>query len=128
MSIKITTPRRTIETVTHYLAYSFGNDGCGFNFPCDKDGKIIYEGMQVCALANLERCEKGEDGITFDGLKTHTSSYRAPAEALCSCGRTIYLDDPLDNECECGKCYNMSGKQVTPSWQCDEQGNPYEDN
>ena len=127
MSIKIIQPRRTIETVTHYLAYSIGNDGCGYSFPCDESG-VIFPLDNEAAKDNFKRCLSGEDGITFDGLKTHTNSYRAPAEALCTCGRTVYLDDPLDNECECGKCYNMSGQQVTPSWQCDEQGNPYEDN
>ncbi len=42
----------------------------------------------------------------------------------CSCGRKLTLYYALDNECSCGKCYNSSGQSVTPSYQCDAQGNP----
>lgn len=58
----------------------------------------------------------------------HAHYYKSPAEARCTCGALIELPDALDNECACGRCYNMAGQQVTPSWKCDEQGNPYEEN
>ena len=45
----------------------------------------------------------------------------------CICGQEIELYDPLDNVCDdCGQCYNAFGQQVTPSWECDDQGNPYD--
>lgn len=50
-----------------------------------------------------------------------------PALARCRCGTKLYLDDPLDNVCGgCGACYNMSGQRVTPSHECDAQGNPFD--
>lgn len=50
----------------------------------------------------------------------------SPAEGFCTCGTLVMLSDPLDNVCDnCGRCYNSSGQMVTPSWQCDEQGEPY---
>lgn len=50
-----------------------------------------------------------------------------PAMARCHCGSEICLADALDNTCDdCGRTYNMSGQEVTPSWQCDAQGNPYD--
>ena len=49
-----------------------------------------------------------------------------PALALCTCGRQIVLHDPLDNYCNCGRVYNMSGQSVIPSNQCDAQGEPYD--
>lgn len=72
------------------------------------------------------------DAIDFDGecpkcgsMDTHV--YREPAIARCSCGARITLSDPLDNECgSCGRCCNSSGQEVVPSWDCDEQGNPYD--
>lgn len=60
-------------------------------------------------------------------IKERHSEYRgSPAVGQCHCGREVLLDDPLDNVCNnCGRCYNMSGQEVTPSWDCDEEGNPY---
>ena len=50
-----------------------------------------------------------------------------PAIARCTCGESIELSDPLDNTCyDCGRTFNSSGQEVTPSWQCDRQGNPFE--
>ena len=36
----------------------------------------------------------------------------APAVGECECGRAVTLDDPLDNVCDCGHIYNMSGQEV----------------
>lgn len=60
--------------------------------------------------------------------KPRSADYKgSPAEALCACGHTVVLSDPLDNICDfCQRCYNMSGQEVTPSWECDAQGNPYD--
>ena len=41
-----------------------------------------------------------------------------PATGVCVCGEEVILRDPLDNPCDCGLCYNMSGQEVVPSWQC----------
>jgi hypothetical protein len=57
----------------------------------------------------------------------HDDYERSPAEGRCNCGKMVILDDPLDNQCDCGRCYNSGGQEVTPSWECDEQGNPYAD-
>jgi hypothetical protein len=57
----------------------------------------------------------------------HADYHKSPAEGQCHCGCIVVLDNPLDNLCECGLCYNMSGQRVTPSWECDDQGNPFED-
>lgn len=44
-------------------------------------------------------------------------------EIICSCGEEVYLIDPLDNLCTCGKCYNLFGQEVTPSneWTSEEK-------
>jgi hypothetical protein len=56
----------------------------------------------------------------------HQDYARSPAEGRCNCGRIVVLEDPLDNFCDCGRCYNSSGQEVTASSQCDDQGNPLE--
>lgn len=34
---------------------------------------------------------------------------------VCDCGTTVYLDDPLTNECPtCGKLYNGFGQELAP--------------
>lgn len=59
--------------------------------------------------------------------RTRTEFGVTPAVARCTCGAEVDLGHPLDNVCDaCGRCFNMSGQEVTPSWQCDEQGNPLE--
>ena len=51
----------------------------------------------------------------------------SPAIARCTCGAEVELRDPLDNVCDaCDKCYNLSGQEVIPSWECDDQGEPYD--
>jgi len=52
---------------------------------------------------------------------------RSPAIARCKCGREIELADSLDNSCRCGRCFNMSGREVVSSSRCDSQGEPYGD-
>ncbi len=42
-------------------------------------------------------------------------SYSEAASVRCDCGATIWLDDPLYNECErCGLACNMSGQRLAP--------------
>lgn len=39
----------------------------------------------------------------------------------CDCGTTVYLDDPLTNECpECEKLYNGFGQELSPPDEWDE--------
>lgn len=54
------------------------------------------------------------------------TGYIVPAIGKCRCGAEVQLSHPLDNECGCGLCYNMSGQTVIPSWKCDAQGEPYD--
>jgi hypothetical protein len=34
-------------------------------------------------------------------------------EIKCSCGKTLYLDDPMTNECSCGRFYNGFGNALS---------------
>jgi hypothetical protein len=46
------------------------------------------------------------------GPKLNRWETPTPAVGLCACGRRVYLSHPLDNECDCGLIYNMSGQRV----------------
>lgn len=123
MSIPILNPRRTIEDVSYALCFDRKDEpNCGYSFECDEHGKLAD--LPPAALANLEFCRTSNE-VTGGNIRRHVHSYRAPAEAQCHCGDIVLLSDPLDNTCSCGRCYNMSGQEVIPSWECDDQGNPY---
>lgn len=38
-----------------------------------------------------------------------------PAVGQCECGRRVVLQDPLTNDCACGRAYNVAGNQVKNS-------------
>lgn len=62
------------------------------------------------------------------GMKVNRWDTPEPAEGECSCGQTVVLYNPLSNECDCGKIYNMSGQQVRAREEdCDDSGVPLSD-
>ena len=124
---KIIRERRTIETVEHHQTYVWRDTpGAGFSFDCNEQGVIDESKLQPAAVENLAFCRANPDQIADAGIRTYRNTYRAPAELLCDCRRIVFLNDPLDNDCTCGRCYNMSGQQVINSRDCDEQGEPYD--
>lgn len=51
-----------------------------------------------------------------------------PRVKVCDdCGSKIQLTAPLDNDCQCGACYNLSGQRVMSSDDCRWDGHPLED-
>ena len=94
----------------------------GFGFPCDEHGNLEPTDNPF-AKENLEGCLSGKFDVIDKGIEKCVNRYREPAIGKCECGVELTLNDPLDNYCECGRCYNSSGQKVTPSSECDEQGN-----
>ena len=119
MGIQIVEPRHT--EYTYGLFFCRKGETGGFSFPCDIKGNIFTDKLEPIALESLRDCQ---DRTQFDPPVVHTYQNRVPATGRCGCGRLVSLDNPLDNPCDCGACYNMSGQQVTPSWECNEQGEP----
>ena len=98
----------------------------GFGFPCDEHGNLEPTDNPY-AKENREGCLSGKFDVIDKGIEKYVNRYREPAIGKCECGAELTLNDPLDNHCECGRCYNSSGQSVTPSSECDEQGNPLAD-
>ena len=116
--------KRTVLYTREFDDAKNPNSGRGFSFDCDENGEVFRfnENAFQCFL----ECIEGKHCVIDKGLKKHDTFYRSPAIGKCDCGREIELYDPLDNFCGCGECYNSSGQRVTPSSDCDDQGNPYE--
>jgi len=116
MSIKITKHRRMVEEKSYTLSYDrIDMPGAGFAFPCDEHG--VLAPMLPMAQSSYEECQSsGEYNPPY--IQTFVRRYSEPAEAICHCGRTVYLEDPMDNECDCGRCFNMSGREVLPMSAC----------
>lgn len=114
MPIQIITPRKHVEAVSYHLHYSHKDaPGCGYSFDCDEAGNPTS--TNPASIKNLAMCRKSTDYV-FTGISTYTNRYTEAATARCYCGAVVSLDDPLDNDCVCGKCYNMSGQEVTPNY------------
>lgn len=50
--------------------------------------------------------------IARRGPKLNQWDTPTPAIGECDCGRHVVLQNPLNNECQCGKNYNLSGNRV----------------
>lgn len=129
MPIPIIKPFRRVHVTEHVLSFVLvSHPSSGYAFPCDEHGNVLGDEYRT-----REDRQKEVDALLADPdyyapeIKTRSWSYREPAIARCYCGAELELSDPLDNVCECGRCFNSSGQGVVPSWRCDEQGNPYED-
>lgn len=121
--MKIIKQSQIVEEVTR--EHSFENADCpgsGYGFVVDKNGKPTNTNEH--SQANYAKCIAGV-GIIDQGIIERTHRYTDPAVGKCSCGKKVYLDDPLDNTCDgCGRTYNSSGQEVTHSSDCDSYGEP----
>lgn len=122
-------PRERKETVSFLRKFEWLNTpGAGFEFECSEQGVIDTAQLQPAGLANLTMCLADKGATLRDyGIRRHVHQFIEPALLRCHCGRNVELWDALDNDCECGRCYNLSGQAVIRSTDCDDQGNPYGD-
>lgn len=124
MEERIIRPKRRHEEVRYWLAFETP-DGLGYRFECDANGNVKTEKLSEVGLSNLERCRNGEYAVATPKLIKDEYYWTEPAVLQCPCGLLVELEDPLDNVCECGRCYNASGWLVVPSWECDGEGEPH---
>ena len=65
------------------------------------------------------KCVNGEYDVICKGVQEYRWHYYEPTIGRCTCGREVVLDDGLENPCECGILYNMSGQRLNPNWRRD---------
>lgn len=97
----------------------------GFGFPCDSNG--LVHSLNPVAKANYDYCLSHSDEFDAPHVNDFSHDYRNPASGRCPIdGTKVYLDDPqgLENFCDKGHCYNMSGDPVMSHAQWDAAGGP----
>ena len=111
-----------VEKTRYMLAFEDARfPGCGYSFPCDKDGHILWG---VCTDTDATRkslafCKAHPDRWTSDSrdgrVETIVEQYRY---GLCPyCGHKVYVYRPNYMgvfACECGRWYNVFGQEVLP--------------
>lgn len=103
--------RQHVEYEQTFTCIGDENDGCGFGFPCEKDGTLIHNESYDCWIKNYESCLAHPERFEAEGVKKISWWYTEPAHALCSCGEEILLQG--DTECpNCGQLYNAFGQPL----------------
>lgn len=102
---------------THYELefvrdYGMGLEPCA-GFETGPDFKLDVDSLNEWQRANYESCIAGENGVVPTPIKReYETSYWEDGHGTCECGREVYLQLSLVNECECGREYNASGQQL----------------
>jgi len=79
--------------------------------------EVIY--THICRNC---RTQFVEDHKSWDCPICHSEDIECEMSLKCSCGQTVYLDDPLTNECNhCGKLYNGCGQELAPPEEWDPE-------
>jgi len=105
--MKIIKQRERKTKVRYYLSFEWNDTpGCGFNFDCDENGKVLTTDANN---ANYQKCISGEYDVIAEGIKKSEWSYTDPAIGKCSCGEEVVLSS-FTNTCDkCDRDYNMQG-------------------
>lgn len=120
--------------LVHHVEYRM--DFPGFSFPMfngavvptmtEAGGRIVRCSVEKCSWwENYQMClqKYGEGEFTKDEW-----DYWDPAEAKCSCGKTIELFDQYRGACECPRCgqwYNLFGQSLVDPKYWEEDDDEY---
>lgn len=113
----IVTPRQRLERTEYLRSFdTIGHPGCGYAFPCDKDGNLS---PPSCSEAEANRAKVfASIGTRYldRGISAQTTRWTAPAIGICErCAHLVTLEMPLANSCDgCDADYNMSGQRLAP--------------
>ena len=112
-------------TVTRYgLFYERKDDpGLGYNFPCDENGDILEEEMQLEGRESLKECLQEKEKYLPPVIQVYVHSYNENAIGRCNCGNAVELYTDT-NECgKCGRLYNLVGQSLAPYSQWKDEWN-----
>lgn len=116
------------EGVEYSLCFRWrgGDPGHGFSFPCDENGNVDEESLNLAARENLRKCRSGEHDVVPEGVEAREWSYRHPRVGRCDCGEEVVLDQFTNTCYGCDADYNMSGQRLAPRSQWGEEtGEPW---
>lgn len=117
--IEIIKKRTAHVEVEHYIEFTDA-EGCGFSFPADLSGKIIYDTNPKIAQAqrdNYDYAMSHRERFTRQYNEFVTRKYTVTDNAIgrCSCGEEVELYNQYQGACSCPKCgrwYNIYGQSL----------------
>ncbi len=114
-----------VEKKHYRLAFDDADiPGSGYSFPCDKDGRVLWESVSCPDIArkNLAVCKAHPERWTADSRDGRVVQIiRRVRYGVCPyCGRRVYFGGS-STECECGQWYNVFGQEIKPpeNWEDD---------
>lgn len=128
--LKIIRERNTYTKTEYYIEFT-DEEGCGFSFPTDLSGKIIYDEDPEIAKAqrdNYEYAMAHKERYTRQYNEFVARAYTVTDNAVgrCVCGEEVELYDQYQGACSCPKCgqwYNIYGQSlVDPEYWEDYDG------
>lgn len=122
MGIRIISRGHRVETRDPHLSFELIEcPGAGCSFPCDENGNVKMDELGDIAKENLAQAQASV-GTKYHPpeIVVYQNRYWEPTVGQCHCGREVVLDDPLTNECPCGRLYNMCGQELKPREQWEE--------
>lgn len=128
--LKIIRERDTHIKTEYHIEFT-DEEGCGFSFPTDLSGKIIYDEDPEIAKAqrdNYEYAMAHKERYTRQYNEFVALAYTVTDNAVgrCVCGEEVELYDQYQGACSCPKCgqwYNLFGQSlVDPEYWEDYDG------
>jgi len=93
----------------------------GLLIDCTQDGTILGDSYATAEERHQQFSEAlNGDKYTYEGIKDFSHDYTESATLRCACGKIVVLNDPMDNECECGQIYNGNGDALRPREEWEE--------
>ena len=119
------------EVKTYALVYEDVHS-CGYAFPCDKHGAIIWEKVSspTAVKKNLAYCKEHPEEWNGKNGEVVTLISRSHYGICPCCGRKVYFNGSGyfgAFKCDCGKWYNRFGQELKSPEDVKEDYDPFED-
>lgn len=118
--LKIIKPRTTHTEVEYRIEFT-DDDGCGYSFPCDQNGNVLFDDHDAelgrVQRDNYDAAVADKERFTKQYAEFTTRRYTVTNNAMgkCVCGETVELYDQYLGACSCPKCgqwYNLFGQEL----------------
>lgn len=122
--------RERIPNYTYSLAWDYADEeGSGFSFVCDENGKPDLSEASDVGIQNYHGCLAGEvDGrkvvrcgeAKYNYVIRHPHYFIRSAIIRCACGAEVELHSDGVVCSSCGQTYNLVGQRLRPESEWEE--------
>ncbi len=112
--LKIISERTPMEYITYHIEFT-NDEGSGFSFNADVNGKIIIENEDQRKNYEYAIAHPELFPIQYNEFTKRVQHYTEPAHGICRCGQEITLQNEYMGACQCEKCgqwYNVFGQEL----------------